>query len=286
MPIELKSRDEIRIMQEAGRVTAEVLQMLVEAVRPGESVAELDRIVRREYKRRGCIATFLNYQPDPAVIPYPGTVCVSINDQIVHGIPRDRELRDGDIVSLDLGATVRGYVGDTAVSVACGEVSAEAQQLMDATREALRLAILASQPGARMGDVGHAIQGHAAIFGYGVVREYVGHGVGRTMHEAPNVPNYGEPGKGIILRPGMVYAIEPMFNLGTHQTRKDPDGWTVWTADNSLSAHFEHTIAITPDGPLVLTLPAGVSQEDYLGGRALLDRPRVATPATAKTGSA
>jgi methionyl aminopeptidase len=236
-------------------------------------VAELDRIVRREYKRRGCIATFLNYQPDPDVIPYPGTVCVSINDQIVHGIPRDREMREGDLVSIDLGATHRGFVGDTAVTVPCGRVTPEAQQLIDATRESLRLAILASQPDGRLGDVGHAVESYAGRFGYGVVREYVGHGVGRRMHEEPNVHNYGSPGGGKKIKVGMTYAIEPMLNLGTHETRKDPDGWTIWTADGSLSAHFEHTVAVTPNGPVVLTLPDGVSQEDYLSGRVLLGVP-------------
>ncbi len=236
-------------MREAGRHAAEVLQMLVEAVRPGQNVLELDRIVRREYKRRGVTPTFLGYQG------YPATVCVSINDQIVHGIPRNRELKEGDVVSIDLGATYRGFVGDTAVTVACGKVSPEAERLIKVTEEALRRGIAAAQPGASIGDIGYAIQSYVESQGMSVVREYVGHGVGRAMHEEPQVPNYGRPGTGKQLRPGMVIAIEPMVNLGDWRTRKDSDGWTIWTADGSLSAHFEHTIAITEDGPEILTLP-------------------------------
>jgi methionyl aminopeptidase len=249
VPVILKSREEIKIMREAGRHAAEVLQMLVEAVRPGQNVLELDRIVRREYKRRGVTPTFLGYHG------YPATVCVSINDQIVHGIPRNRELREGDVVSIDLGATYRGFVGDTAVTVACGAVSPQAQRLIQVTAEALRRGIAAAQPGAYIGDIGHAIQSYVESQGMSVVREYVGHGVGRAMHEEPQVPNYGRPGTGKQLRPGMVIAIEPMVNLGDWRTRKDSDGWTIWTADGSLSAHFEHTIAITEDGPEILTLP-------------------------------
>jgi len=249
VPVILKSREEIDIMREAGRHAAEVLQMLVEAVRPGQNVLELDRIVRREYKRRGVTPTFLGYQG------YPATVCVSINDQIVHGIPRNRELKEGDVVSIDLGATYRGFVGDTAVTVACGKISPEAERLIRVTEEALRRGIAAAQPGAYIGDIGYAIQSYVESQGMSVVREYVGHGVGRAMHEEPQVPNYGRPGTGKQLRPGMVIAIEPMVNLGDWRTRKDSDGWTIWTADGSLSAHFEHTIAITEDGPEILTLP-------------------------------
>jgi methionyl aminopeptidase len=255
VPVILKSRDEIKIMREAGRHVAEVLQMLMDAVRPGVLVRELDQIVRREYKQRDVKPTFLHYQPDPRVIPYPATVCVSVNDQIVHGIPGDRELKDGDIVSIDLGATYRGFVGDAAITVGCGTISPEAEQLINVTRTSLEQGICQARPGARVGDVGHAIQTYAEGFGFGVVREYVGHGVGRAMHEDPQIPNYGEPGTGKQLKPGMVIAIEPMLNLGDWRTRKDPDGWTIWTADGSLSAHFEHTVAITPDGPEVLTLP-------------------------------
>jgi methionyl aminopeptidase len=251
----LKSRDELRTMREAGRHVAEVLQILVDAVRPGLCAAELDLIVRREYKRRKLGAPFLGYQPHWSVVPYPSMVCVSINDQIVHGIPGKRELRDGDIVSIDLGATYNGYVGDAAVTVPCGMVAPEARRLIDATREALNIGIAQSYAGNRLGDLGHAIEEYGRRMGYGVVREYTGHGVGRSMHEEPSVANHGTPGKGAVLRPGMVIAIEPMFNLGTHETFKDADGWTIWTADHSLSAHFEHTVAVTPDGPEILTLP-------------------------------
>ncbi len=254
MGIVLKSRDEIRIMREAGRHAAEVLQILADAVRPGLNVLELDRIVRKEFKKRGVESPFLNYQPRSDVPPYPSTVCVSINAQIVHGIPGNRELAEGDIVSMDLGTIYKGYVGDTAVTVPCGTVRPEAQHLIDVTRESLARAIQAATAGNRLGDVGHAVESLAKQHGYGVVRKYVGHGVGRSMHEDPSVPNYGEPGKGKPLKPGMVIAIEPMLNQGTGETREDADGWTVWTADGSLSAHFEHTIAITPDGPEILTL--------------------------------
>lgn len=236
-------------MREAGRHVAEVLRELVAAVRPGLLVTELDQIVRREFERRKIAPTFLGYHG------YPATVCVSINDQIVHGIPREREMCDGDVVSIDLGATYRGFVGDSAVTVPCGAVSAEAAALIKVAETSLWEGIKRARAGAHLGDVGHAIQTYAEGFGYGVVREYVGHGVGREMHEDPQVPNYGVPGKGKKLKVGMVIAIEPMVNLGTHETRKDDDGWTIWTADGSLSAHFEHTVAITPDGPQVLTLP-------------------------------
>ena len=255
MAVILKSPDQIKIMREAGRHVAEVLQILAAAVRPGTIVAELDRIVRREYKRRGVTPTFLDYQPGPDYPPYPATVCVSINDQIVHGIPRERVLCDGDVVSIDLGATYRGYVGDAAITVGCGRISPEAEQLIQVAETALWEGIRHARPGARIGDIGHAVQRVAEHHGMSVVREYVGHGVGREMHEEPQVPNYGEPGTGRQLKPGMVIAIEPMVNLGDWRTRKDPDKWTIWTADGGLSAHFEHTVAITPDGPEVLTLP-------------------------------
>ncbi|MFN8559613.1 MAG: type I methionyl aminopeptidase [Dehalococcoidia bacterium] len=248
MPVILKSRDEIAIMRQAGRHVAEVLQILAAEVRPGISVLDLDRVVRREFKQRKVTPTFLGYHG------YPATVCVSVNDQIVHGIPRERILEDGDIVSIDLGCTYRGFVGDSAVTVPCGAVTPEALQLIKVTEAALWKGICALRPDVRIGDVGHAIQSYVEPYGMGVVRDYVGHGVGRAMHEDPQVPNYGTPGSGKRLKSGTVVAIEPMVNLGSHETRRDPDGWTVWTKDGSLSAHFEHTIAVTPDGPEVLTL--------------------------------
>ncbi len=252
--VEVKSRDELKTMREAGRHAAEVLQLLVKAVRPGLVVHELDEIVLDEYKRRGVIPTFLNYAPGNKP-PYPATVCVSINEQIVHGIPGNRVLKEGDIVSLDLGATYKGFVGDTAVTVPCGKVSEEAARLIETTRGALEAGIAMARAGNHIGDIGAAVQEYAESRGYSVVREYAGHGVGRRMHEDPQIPNYGQAGTGRILRPGWVIAIEPMVNVGTYLTREQPDRWTVSTADGSLSAHFEHTVAITENGPEVLTLP-------------------------------
>lgn len=236
-------------MREAGRIVALVLQRLREAARPGMPVRELDYMVRREFAAYGAIPTFLGY------LGYPATICVSLNDEIVHGIPKEQVLREGDVVSLDLGATYKGFVGDSALTFGVGPISAEAQRLIAVTEEALRRGIAAAQPGNRVGAIGHAIQSFVEDLGYSVVREYVGHGVGRRMHEEPQVPNYGPPDRGPELRPGMVIAIEPMVNIGGWRTKRDADGWTVRTADGSLSAHFEHTIAITEDGPVVLTLP-------------------------------
>ena len=254
MAVEVKSRDEIKVMREAGRIVAEVLEMVAAAVRPGQNVRRLDEIVRKEYARRGVTATFLGYPPK-SKHPYPASVCVSINDQIVHGIPNDRTLEDGDIVSIDLGVTHRGFVGDSAVTVPCGTVTPEARRLIETTKGAMWAGIHEARAGAHLGDVGYAIQSFAESRGYSVVRQYVGHGVGREMHEEPQVPNYGEPGKGRRLQPGWVIAIEPMVNIGTHQTRVGNDYWTVYTEDGSLSAHFEHTLAITKGEPEVLTLP-------------------------------
>jgi len=251
MPIIVKSEDEIAIMREAGRHVAEVLQILVDALRPGMVELELDEIVRKEFKKRNVIPTFLNYGPDP----YPATVCVSINDEIVHGIPGKREIADGDIVSIDLGCTHRGFVADSALTVGVGEMTPEKQRLLDVGKESLWRGINAARGGGRVGDIGHAIQTYVEGEGFGLVREYVGHGVGRQMHEDPQIPNYGTPGTGPVLRPGMVIAIEPMVNLGTWETKRDPDNWTVRTKDGSLSVHFEHTLAITDGEPQVLTLP-------------------------------
>lgn len=249
MPIIVKSRDEIAVMREAGKIVGQTLQLLVERLRPGLVERELDEIVRREFKKLNVIPTFLGYHG------YPATVCVSINDEIVHGIPGDREIMDGDIVSLDLGCTYKGFVADSALTVGVGNVSPEAQKLIDTTKEAVWRGIRAARPGARVGEIGHAIQTYAEGEGFSVVREYVGHGVGRAMHEDPQIPNYGPPDKGPVLRPGMVIAIEPMVNMGDWRTKRDPDNWTVRTIDGSLSAHFEHTLAITEGEAEVLTLP-------------------------------
>ena len=249
MPIVVKSRDEIAIMREAGRHVAEVLQILVDALRPGIIELELDEIVRKEFRKRNVIPTFLGYHG------YPATVCISVNDEIVHGIPGKREIMDGDIVSLDLGCTHKGFVADSAVTVGVGEMTPEKQGLIDACKEAVWRGIAAARGDARVGDIGHAIDTYVRSMGLSGVREYTGHGVGRQMHEDPQIPNYGTPGTGPALRPGMVIAIEPMVNIGTWQTKKDNDDWTVRTKDGSLSAHFEHTLAITEGDAEVLTLP-------------------------------
>jgi methionyl aminopeptidase len=249
MPIVIKSEDEIAIIREAGRCVAEVLQILVNRLRPGLVGRELDEIVRAEFKKRNVVPAFLGYQG------YPAAVCVSINDEIVHGIPGDREIMDGDIVSMDLGCIHKGFVGDAAVTAGVGNVSPKAQQLIEVTREALNRAIAVARAGARMGQIGAAIQGYVEGKGFSVVREYVGHGVGRQMHEDPQVPNYGDPDSGPILREGMVIAIEPMVNVGDWRTKRDSDNWTVRTLDGSLSAHFEHTLAIRDGQAGVLTLP-------------------------------
>lgn len=251
MPIIVKSRDEIAVMREAGKIVGETLQLLVDRLRPGLVERELDELVRKEFKKRNVIPTFLGY----AHPPYPATVCVSVNDEIVHGIPGDREIMDGDIVSMDLGCTYKGFVADSALTVGVGNVSPEAQRLIDTTKEALWRGIGAARAGARVGEIGHAIQAYAEGEGFSVVREYVGHGVGRAMHEDPQIPNFGPPEKGPVLRPGMVIAIEPMVNVGDWRTKRDGDNWTVRTIDGSLSAHFEHTLAITDGEAEVLTLP-------------------------------
>ena len=249
MPIIIKSEDEIAIIREAGRCVAEVLQILVHRLRPGLAARELDEIVRAEFKKRNVVPAFLGYQG------YPAAVCVSFNDEVVHGIPGDREIADGDVVSIDLGAIHKGFVGDAAVTAGVGNISAEAQRLIEVTREALNRAIAAARAGSRLGQIGAAVQGYVEGSGFSVVREYVGHGVGRQMHEDPQVPNYGEPDSGPVLREGMVIAIEPMVNVGDWRTKRDPDNWTVRTLDGSLSAHFEHTLAIRDGQAEVLTLP-------------------------------
>jgi methionyl aminopeptidase len=248
MPIIIKSDDEIALMRQAGRVVADVLEVLVGALRPGLIVKELDRIVDEEFRRRGVEPTFLGY------LGYPARVCVSVNDEIVHGIPGDRVLQEGDVVSIDLGATYRGFVADSALTVGVGRIDPEAQRLIDVTYRALWEGIRQARPGQPLGAISHAIQRYVEGHGFSVVREYVGHGVGRQMHEEPQVPNYGPPDRGPVLRKGMVLALEPMVNVGDWRTKKHDDGWTVSTLDGSLSAHFEHTIAITDDEPNVLTL--------------------------------
>ena len=247
--ITIKSPEEIKVMREAGRVVGQVLEILRESTRPGVVVKDLDKIVRSEYKKRGVTPTFLGYQG------YPATVCISVNEELVHGIPGPRVIQEGDLVSIDLGATYKGFVGDSAFTMGVGEITPEAQKLIDVTRESLWRGIRAATAGVRLGVVSNAIGEYIESEGYGVVREYVGHGVGRQMHEEPQVPNYGPPDRGPVLRKGMVLALEPMVTIGDWRTKKHSDGWTVSTLDGSLCAHFEHTIAITDGEAEVLTLP-------------------------------
>ena len=236
-------------MREAGRVVAIAKARLADAIRPGITTAELDRIAEEAIRRLGASPSF------KGLYGFPATICASVNDEIVHGIPSDRVVREGDILSIDVGAVVGGFHSDTAFTVGIGRITEEAQRLIDVTREALRIAIAQAKAGARVGDISASVQSYAEGLGYGVVRQYVGHGIGRDLHEDPQVPNYGIPGRGPILRAGMTLAIEPMLNLGTWETTELDDGWTVVTADGSLSAHFEDTIAITEDGPEVFTSP-------------------------------
>ena len=244
----IKSEREIAAIRQAGRVVAKVLEVLKSKVRPGIRTKELDIIAGSELERLGARPTFKGYRG------FPANLCVSVNDEIVHGIPGERVLAEGDIVSLDLGAIVNGFQGDAAITVGVGEISPEAKELMAATEGALNAGIRAAHAEARLGDISAAIQHYAESKGYSVVREYTGHGIGREMHEEPQIPNFGLPGTGPVLKKGMTFALEPMLNAGDWRTRVDSDHWTVRTADGSLSAHFEHTIAITDGEAEVLTI--------------------------------
>lgn len=248
--IVLKTSRELGLMKEACVISARALKLAGEAVEPGVSTYEIDKIAHDYIVSQGAEPNFLNYSG------YPATACISINNQVIHGIPsKSRIIQQGDIVSIDLGARINGYNGDNAATFAAGEVSPEAQRLMDVTQKCLYEGIKAARAGGRIGDIGHAVQSLAEAHGYSVVRQYVGHGVGASLHEAPEVPNFGTPGRGVRLLPGMTLAIEPMINVGAPGVKVQPDGWTVLTADGSLSAHFEHTVAITPDGPVIMTRP-------------------------------
>ena len=245
--ITIKSPQELQSMRQAGQVVAAAIEAVLAAIQPGMKAKELDLIAEREIRRLGAVPSFKGYRG------FPATICVSFNEEIVHGIPGDRVIREGDIVSIDCGAIVDDHHGDSAVTVAVGSVSSEIERLMETTRLSLEEGIKAAVAGNRIGDISAAIQRFAEPEGYGIVREYVGHGIGRSLHEEPSVPNFGEAGRGPLLKPGMVIAIEPMLNMGGWQTRVLQDDWTVVTADGSLSAHFEHTLAVTEQGPEVLT---------------------------------
>lgn len=247
--VQIKTARELSLMKDACRISAQALRAAGEAIRPGVSTLEIDTIVRHYIEKQGATPSFLGYGG------FPASACISVNNVVIHGIPKPTTvLKDGDIVSIDTGACYRGYHGDNAYTFPCGSISAEAQRLLDATRESLYEGIKQATVGNRIGDIGSAVQEYVEARSYSVVRKYVGHGVGAKLHEDPNVPNYGTKGKGIRLLPGMTIAIEPMVNEGTHHTRVLGDKWTVVTVDGRLSAHFEHTIAITPDGPRILTL--------------------------------
>ncbi len=247
--IHLKSAEAIAHMRKAGRITGEALALAGEAVRPGVTTKQLDDIVRGHIERCGAKPAFLGYGG------FPASACVSVNDEVIHGIPSaKRVLQEGDIVKIDCGAIFHGYVGDSANTFAVGRVLPETQKLIDVTRESFYQGLAQIKIGNRIGDIGHAVQAHAEKNGFSVIRKYVGHGVGQNLHEAPDVPNYGTPGRGPRLCAGMVIAVEPMIAQGTHEVRELSDGWTVKTADGKLAAHYEHTIALTEEGVTLLTL--------------------------------
>ncbi|MBQ6847824.1 MAG: type I methionyl aminopeptidase [Clostridia bacterium] len=247
--IVLKTGRELKIMREACRISAGALKTAGMAVEPGVTTAELDKLAEDYILSQGGVPNFKNYQG------YPATACISVNNEVIHGIPsKNRKLKQGDIVSIDLGAEFDGYHGDNAATFACGDVSAEAKRLMDITEQSLYKGIAAAVSGGRIGDISAAVQSFVEANDFSVVRKFVGHGIGTSLHEAPEVPNFGTAGRGVRLMPGMTLAIEPMVNAGGYDVKIMPDGWTVLTKDGSLSAHFEHTVVITNDGPRVLTL--------------------------------
>lgn len=246
----LKTSRELAALRKAGKISQAALKLAGEAVEPGISTWEIDRLVRRYIESAKATPSFLGYEG------YPASACISVNDVVIHGIPQKSQiLKKGDIVSIDVGACYQGFHGDNAWTFPCGEISPEARALLDAAEKSLFLGIEQARPGNRLGDIGHAVQEYVEARSYSVVREFTGHGVGADMHEDPSVPNFGVPGRGVRLTPGMVIAIEPMINMGRREIEIKPDGWTVVTRDGSLSAHFEHTIAITKEGPVILTLP-------------------------------
>jgi methionyl aminopeptidase len=264
--IVVKSRAEIEKMRCASGIVADALDAVSEAVRPGVTTGELDALAERVIRGAGAIPSFKGYSNQEGVPAFPATICASINDELVHGIPGRRRLEDGDIISIDVGAIWEGYHGDAALTVPVGRISREARDLIDVTQESLYAGIEAARGGSRLGDISHAIQRVIEAGGYAVVQGYGGHGVGRRLHEDPHISNSGQPGKGALLQPGMTLALEPMANLGRAATLVKPDRWTVVTADHKLCAHFEHTICITPAEAEILTeFPASVYER--IGGR-------------------
>ena len=242
----LKTPGEVQLMDEANRIVHQVLEAMGRSIVPGVTSRDLDRLAEKIIRDAGGVPAFLNYRG------YPATLCISVNDVIVHGIPKDVPLKEGDIVGIDCGVLYKGYYGDAARTFAVGTIAPEAQRLLEVTEEALRRAVAQVRPGGRLSDIGHAVQRYAESNGFSVVREFSGHGIGASLHEDPQIPNYGAPGKGPKLKPGMVLAIEPMVNAGGCGVRMDADGWTARTEDGSLSAHFEYSVAVTPTGARVL----------------------------------
>lgn len=249
--VTIKRPEEIERMRRAGLILAEILEVLAGRLQAGVTTAELDATAEQMIRRAGATPSFKGYGSSP---PFPGSICASVNDEVVHGIPSPRRLRDGDLVSIDVGCIWEGWHADCARSWVIGDVPREVSELVDATRRGMEAGIAAAVPGNRLGDVGAAIEAVANQHGYGIVRPFVGHGIGQAMHEDPQVPNYGRPGTGIRIEPGMCFAIEPMFTLGGDEVYVDDDGWTVRTRDGHMAAHFENTIAVTDDGPQVLTV--------------------------------
>lgn len=246
--IEVKNEHELQLMRNAGKVTAAVLKKMTESARPGVSTLDLDVIAEKTIRSFGAVPLFLGYGG------FPGSICASVNEEVVHGIPKkDRILKSGDIISIDTGAKLDGFCSDAAITLGVGKVSDEAQRLMDVTKKSLYKAIGLVKPGIRLGDIGNAVETYAEQQGMGVVRDYCGHGIGRTMHEEPSIPNFGRKGTGPLLEAGMVLAIEPMITAGTWRVRQLSDGWTVVTRDGSLAAHFEHTVAVTAHGSEIFT---------------------------------
>ena len=252
--IKIKSPEEIELMRVAGRVTAEVLDIMRENVRPGISTGELDRLAEEHIRKNNGIPAFKNYKPAYDMTPFPGTICASINEEVVHGIPDfNRILQEGDIISVDVGAYVNGYCGDAACTYAVGAISPEKQKLLEVTEDSLNRAIAAALKGNTLGDIGHAVESYVKPLGFGIVRDYTGHGIGKRMHEAPQIPNYGKPRQGLTLKAGMTIAIEPMIMSGREDVKVGANGWTVSTVDGSDAAHFERSIVILDDGPEILT---------------------------------
>jgi len=253
--IRVKEPWEVAVMRQSGRRLAEVVELVREAVRVGVATGDLDALAEREMRARGAVPSFKGYQVGGVV--FPASICASVNEEVVHGIPGDRVLLDGDLLSIDFGLVFGGYHSDCAVTVGVGEVSAAAQELLDVTERSLYLGVAQAKSGSRIGDIGHAVQASVERHSFGIVRDYVGHGIGRLLHEAPSIPNYGKPGRGALIKAGWVIAIEPMVTLGDYRTVVREDGWTVVTRDGGLAAHFEHTVAVTPRGPEILTALPG-----------------------------